>query len=154
MELKDAIEISRIISKAPEERLPMILSVLEKADVNIGGLDDLEEWKAYKDMSAVIDLGEFMEFFEKKFKDKLDGGRYRIPTGEFSEFCRERKLKPTPVRRLLARKEIIETCTEGSKTSYTIPVNMDGKRLRCVVVKEDWKKEVTDSEKEKDEAEA
>ena len=29
MELKDAIEIARIISKTSEERLPMILSVLE-----------------------------------------------------------------------------------------------------------------------------
>ena len=151
MELKDAIEISRIISKAPEERLPMILSVLEKADVSIGGLEDLEEWKAYKDMSAIIDLDEFMASFEKKFKEKLDGGRYRIPTGEFSEFCRDRKLKPTPVRRLLARKGAIETCAEGSKTSYTLPVNIDGKRLRCVVVKADWK-ECDHSEEDKDEA--
>ena len=47
MELKDAIEISRILSKAPEERIPMILSVLEKAEVSIEGLEELEEWKAY-----------------------------------------------------------------------------------------------------------
>ena len=138
MELKDAIEMSRILSKAPEERIPMILSVLEKAEVSIEGLEELEEWKAYKDMNAVMDLGEFMEELEKKFAERLDGGKYKIPTADFSEFCREKKLKPTPVKRLLAKKGIIETVTDNGKTGNTIPTRLDGKLTRCVIVKKGW----------------
>ena len=138
LDLKDAIEISRILCKAPEERLPLILSVLGKAEVNIEGLEELEEWKSYKDMSAVIDLGEFMEELEKKFPERLDGERYRIPTADFSEFCREKKVKPTPVKRLLAKKGIIETSTDNGRTGNTVPTRLDGKLVRCVIVRKDW----------------
>lgn len=139
MELKDAIEISRIISKAPEERIPMILSVLEKADVTIGGMEELDEWRAFKDMNAIVDLDEFMAALEEKFSSRLDGGRYKIPTGDFGDFCKEHKLKPTPVRRWLAKKGIIETSKDGEKTNYTVPTTIDGKHLRCVLVNQDWR---------------
>jgi hypothetical protein len=148
MELKDAIEISRIISKAPEERLPMILSVLEKAEVSIDGLDELEEWKTYKDMNAIVDFGEFMEAFKKRFAGRLDNDRYKVPTAEFGEFCKEQKLKPTPVRRWLAKKDIIEVGTDNGKINYTVTATIDGKTMRCVVVKAEWDKEGSDRKDE------
>lgn len=137
--LEDAIKISQILAKAPEERIPMILSVLEKADVSIDGLEELEEWRIYKDMSTVIDLAEFMEKLEKKFSGRLEKGFYKIPTVEFSEFCISLKLKPRLVRQLLARKGAIETAEAGKKTEYTLPVRLDGKRMRCVVARKDWR---------------
>lgn len=139
MELKDAIEISRIISKAPEERLPMILSVLEKADVTINGIEELEEWKTYHEMNAIVDFDEFMTALMERFSDRMDGERYKIPTSDFGEFCHDQKLKPTPVRRWLAKKGVIETSKDGDKTNYTVPTTIDGKRLRCIIVKRDWR---------------
>ena len=65
MTIEDAIKISKILAGAPEERLPMILSVLEKADVVISGLEELEEWKIFKDMAEIIDIENFVrEIFE------------------------------------------------------------------------------------------
>lgn len=137
LEIKDAIEISRILSKCPEERIPMILSALEKADVTIDGLDQLEEWKAYKDMTCIIDLDDFLKALKEKFSGRFKDGFYKIPTAEFGEFCKELKLKPTPVRRYLAKKDLIETGTDKGKTNYTMTANIDGKVRRCVVIREE-----------------
>lgn len=43
LSIKEAIEISRILCKAPEERLAMILAVYEEAGIIISGLEELEE---------------------------------------------------------------------------------------------------------------
>ena len=139
MELQDAIRISKILCYAPDERIPLILSALEKADVYIDGLEELEEWKTYKDMNAIVDLSEFMESFEDRFGNHLIDGKYRVPTAEFKEFCREHKLKPTSVRRWMARRGIIQAARSGEKINYTIPERIGGKIMRCVVVKEDWR---------------
>ena len=134
MTVEDAIRISKILAAAPDERIPMILSVLEKADVTIDGLEELEEWKAYKDMAAVIDLDEFRaELFEAFKGCEYKGGR-RIPAAEFSEYCRKKKVKPTPLKRALAKKGYLKTSADGAKTNYTESAWIDGKAVRCVIL--------------------
>lgn len=64
LNIKEAIEISRILCKAPEERLAMILAVYEEAGIIISGLEELEEWKSLKDQSGLIDIQEFLEDLE------------------------------------------------------------------------------------------
>lgn len=150
IELKDAIEISRIISKTPEERIPLILSTLEKADLQIEGFEELEEWKMIHELNAIIDLNDFMTAFVEKFGDKLSEGYYTVPTQDFSSFCEEQKLRPAPVRRWLAKKGIIEHVDEkGGKISYTKTKKVEGKATRCVIIREDWNntenKEETDN---------
>lgn len=127
----DAIKISKVLCQAPEERIPMILSVLEKAQVNIDGLDSLEEWKAFKDMNALIDIEDFMEDVRDKFKPEGEGDIF-IPTEEFNSFCREKKLKPTPVKRLLAKKEFIKTSSDKDRIHYSVSHYEEEKTKRCV----------------------
>lgn len=133
MELKDAIEIARIISKTAEERLPMVLSVLEKADVTIEGLEELDEWRL-REMAAIVDYEEFKQSVIKRFSEQSDGGKYTIPAADFTEFCKEMKLNPSPTRRWLAKKGILESSVTKDKTNYTVVQHVNGKNVRCVVL--------------------
>ena len=133
MELKDAIEIARIISKAPAERLPMILSVLEKVSITIEGLEELDEWRL-REMAAIVDFEDFKKSIKEKFAKQLKDGRYIIPAVEFTEFCKEYNLNPSPTRRWLAKKGVIEINTKKGKTNYTVNQYINGKHMRCVVL--------------------
>lgn len=46
LDIKTAIQIAKILAAAPDERIPMILDVFSKAQVDINGLDELAEWRA------------------------------------------------------------------------------------------------------------
>ena len=41
LDIKIAIQIAKILAAAPNERIPMILDVFSKAEVDINGLDEL-----------------------------------------------------------------------------------------------------------------
>ncbi len=134
MDIKDAIKISQIISQAPEERIPMILSVLEKAEVSINGLDELEEWKAFKDQSVLIDLQQFIKELLKAYP-AAEEGLSKIPIAEFNEFCKARKLRATPVKKLLSKTGWLRTNEENTgKINYTETAYVDGKIIRCVAI--------------------
>lgn len=134
MEIEQAIKISKVICQAPEERLPMILSALEKADVHINGLEELEEWKALKDQAYLIDINEFKEDIFSEFGGDDAGSFINIPTKDFNKFCQDRKLKPSCARRALAKYGLIQVGQLGDKLEYTQPVRVNGELVRCVVV--------------------
>lgn len=137
IELKDAIEISRILAKAPQERLPMILSVFEKAELTIEGLEELEAWAISKDRNNIIELDEFMKELDERFKFSENG--YCVIASEFTAFCNEKNLDARAVRGWLARKGVIKTEEYGNKTSYTITQRINGKTVRCILINKDWK---------------
>jgi antitoxin component of RelBE/YafQ-DinJ toxin-antitoxin module len=133
MEISDAIKIAKILAMAPEERLPLILSVLEKADVTLEGLEELEEWKAIKEQSLLIDLEELRSELLKAFPG--GGDIVKIPAGDFNEFCKRKKLRPTLTRRALARKGFIRTNGgEDGKLNYTENAWINGRAVRCVIL--------------------
>ena len=72
LDIKTAIQIAKILSAAPEERLPMILGVFEKAEITIEGLTELEEWKALNRPSAMIDIRQFRADLSKQSTGKKD----------------------------------------------------------------------------------
>ena len=127
--------MSKILASAPEERIPMILSVLEKAEVNIGGLEEMEEWKAFEAMAVIIDLEEFVEQLRKDFPNAATDGGLRILATEFSAYCKKQKIRPTILKRALAKKGYIKPVTDGDKVGYTETVWIDGKAVRCVVIR-------------------
>lgn len=134
MELEQAIRISKILCQADEGRLPMILSVLEKAGVNIDGLEELEEWKALTSQGYLIDIDEFVDGLKTTFTG--DEERLTIPVRQFNAYCTERKLKPLLVKRLLAKHGYLTPTYEGERRMYTTTVWMDNAPTRCVAV---WK---------------
>ena len=134
IELKDAIMIAQIISKAPEERLPMILSVIEKAGVTIEGLEDLGSVN-HNAMRVLMDSEDFMARISETFQSKRKEDSYDIPIKEFYGFCMDQGLDPKAVKGWLARKGMIKTFEHDGKTAYTVPQRVDGKAVRCVAIR-------------------
>lgn len=134
--IKEAIEISRILCKAPEERLPMILAVYEEAGIIISGLAELEEWKALKDQSGLIDIQEFLEDLEIQSPGD-ERGDIRLQPEQFRKICEEWKIKVSCCKRLLARKGYLKICMNGSKLNYTVTLWADGRSQRFVVINRD-----------------
>lgn len=142
LSLDDAIRMAQIIAKAPEERLPLILSVFEKAGVDVDGLEQLEEWKAAKEQVCLIDIQAFMKEIKQKFgpadveDDNLNITWIVVPNKDFTEFCAEKGLKVRHIRKALADKGLIKADVSGSRTRYTVTLRRGGKVERCVLIKE------------------
>lgn len=143
MSIKEAIEISRILCKAPEERLAMILAVYEEAGIIISGMEELEEWKALKDQSYLIDIQEFLEDLETQYPPD-EKGDIRLRPEQFHKVCEERKMKASCCKRLLARKGYLKTYMDGNRMNYTVPQWVDGQSQRFVVINREsvYQKEV------------
>jgi len=126
-----------MICSAPEERLPMILSVLEKAGVVIDGMEELEEWRALKDQSYLIDIREFVGelISDKTIQAAEREGEMLIKPKDFNDFCRQRNLKPSCCKRMLNQKGYLKTCLDGEKLNYTVSIWKDGKCQRFIVIK-------------------
>ena len=133
LSIDQAIEISRILCRASEERIPMILAVYEEAGLFISGLDDLEEWKALKDQSYLIDIQEFLEDLETQFPAD-EKGEIRLRPEQFQKVCTDRKIKTSCCKRLLARKGYLKTSMNGNKINYSVTLWADGQNQRFIVV--------------------
>lgn len=66
LDIKIAIQIAKILAAVPNERIPMILDVFSKAEVDINGLDELAEWQALTKQTSLIDTEEFISGIIKK----------------------------------------------------------------------------------------
>lgn len=135
LDIKTAIQIAKILSAAPEERLPMILGVFEKAEITIEGLTELEEWKALNRPVAMIDI---QQFRADLIKDReATGEEIRIKVQDFNDFCKQRKVSNRLARKTLYEHDMIRTCMDKDKVSYTIPMtDPETKQIsRFVVIK-------------------
>lgn len=133
LDIKTAIQIAKILAAAPEERLPMILGVFEKAEVDIEGLTELEEWKAMNKATAIIDIYEFRNSLIQSHIET--DGEFRIKNQDFNEFCKERKISPRLARKSLYDHGMIRTCMDKGKICYTVPMtDPDTKQITRYVV--------------------
>lgn len=144
IELKDAIEISRIIAKAPEERLAMIISIFEEAELSISGLEDLEAWAVSRDGGMIIEANEFMGAIKEKFHPSVNG--CNIPASDFTKFCSEMGFDARAIKKWLAKRGAIQVEDSNGKTAYTKVVKIDGKNVRCISFVPEW---VSEHDKEK-----
>lgn len=135
LDIKTAIQIAKILAAAPEERLPMILGVFEKAEVNIEGLTELEEWKALTRTAALIDIHEFRNDLIKE-RETTDG-EVRIRNTEFNEFCEQKRVSARLARKALYEHGMLRTAMDKNKIQYTVPmVDPETKQTtRFVVIK-------------------
>lgn len=141
--VEEAIKISKILCTASEERLYMILNVFSKAGVIIEGLDELEEWKSFKDQAYILDMDEFLKGLFDEGETYADRVEFRPE--KFTEVCKKFNVKPSCAKRALYRKGYLKSVMEGTKLSYTVPVWKDGKAERRVVIfREVWPKEVAE----------
>lgn len=134
LDIKTAIQIAKILAAAPNERIPMILDVFEKADVEIGGLDELSEWIALSRQTALIDTDEFIAGLIKG--RETVNAEYRIPVTEFNNYCNNNGVSTRYAKKHLYNKGCLRISTDGNKINYTCPVidQEMKKSIRCVCI--------------------
>ncbi len=137
LDTKTAIQIAKILAAAPEERLPMIMDVFSKAQIDIKGLEELEEWRSTKRQTALIDTQEFIRDITKGMEPT--NGEYRIKVETFNEFCKARGISARCARKHLAEHGRIRTGTDMGKTNYTVAIWDEATKRndRCVCIKVD-----------------
>lgn len=144
IDLKTAIQIAKIVSTIPEERMPIIWDIFKQAGLEIGGLDEMAEWKALTKQAFLIDTAQFLEEITKG--REVVNGEYRIPVEEFNTFCSKQKLNARCTRKHLAGIETIRTAKLCSgKVEYTPPVAVPGtsnSTYRCVCIYSDWQERI------------
>lgn len=135
LDVKTAIQIAKILAAAPEERLPMIMEVFSKAQVDISGLDELAEWRALRSGAALIDTQDFIKEITSGVEPT--NGEYRIEVKAFNDFCRKQKVSARCARKHLAERGLIRTGTDMGKTNYTVPIWDEATKTntRCVCIK-------------------
>lgn len=141
LDIKSAIQVAKIVSHAPEERLPMILDIFSQAGVEISGMESVEALKEIaKKRMQIQNLENFLAGIEKLTQPL--NGEYRILTEVFDSYCRQTGENTRNARRTLAEMGLIRTSTLSSgKLELSVPVySPDTKQIaRCVCMKENWR---------------
>ncbi len=143
IDIKTAIQIAKIVVAVPEERMPIIWDIFNQAGLDIGGLDEMAEWKALVRQAFLIDTEQFLTGITEGCEPV--NGEYQIPVGDFNEYCRRQKLSARCTRKHLAGLEAIRTGkSSNGHTDYTCTVWRQGinSRWRCVCIFADWKQRI------------
>lgn len=115
LDIKTAIQIAKILAAAPDERIPMILDVFSKAQVDINGLDELAEWRALDKQAALIDTDTFVTELTKG--KELEDGEYRIRVPEFNHFCSTKGVSARYARSTCTKAECFEAALTMAKST-------------------------------------
>lgn len=147
LDLKTAIQIAKIVVTVPENRMPIIWDIFNQAGLDIGGLDEMAEWKALTKQAFLIDTEQFLTGITKD-REPVNG-EYQIPVGDFNEYCAKQKLSARCTRKHLAGLEAIHTeKLRSGRIDYTRPVWKQGasSSYRCVCIFTDWKQRIKAAE--------
>lgn len=143
LDLKTAIQIAKIVVAVPENRMPIIWDIFSQAGLDIGGIDEMAEWKALTKQAFLIDTEKFLAGITAG-KEPVNG-EYRILVSDFNEYCVKQKLSARCARKHLAGLEAIRTSRSGGKTDYTCSIyeaenNTTIRRYVCIY--SDWKERI------------
>ena len=147
IDIKTAIQIAMIVVTVPENRMPIIWDIFSQAGLDIGGLDEMAEWKALTKQAFLIDTEQFLTGITKNWEPV--NGEYQIPVGDFNEYCSKQKLSARCTRKHLAGLKAIRTGkSNNGHVDYTCAVwKQDaGTSCRCVCIYSDWKQRIKEAE--------
>lgn len=140
---RDAIRIAQIIARAPEQRLTMIMSALELADITLEGLEEIEDFRRTRNSADLVDVKDLLQKLDDALSAsstatlKEEGEKrwyeHRLTAREFSELCIRAGVNPKGSRRLLAEKGFLQLDSAG-KSSITTK-GADGKTIRITVLR-------------------
>ena len=140
---EQAIQVARIVSYAPEERLPMILDIFSMAGIEISGMETIEALKeAARKRAQIEDLEGFLDGLTKLSPEV--SGEHRILTEVFNNYCKKHGQKERTARRALAEMDLIRVSPVGGKQEFTVTVYSPGTKRteRCVCVFADWRQRI------------
>lgn len=141
--VRDAIRIAQIIARAPEQRLTMIMSALELADITLEGLEEIEAFRKVRNGAGLVDTKELINKLQdildernqmptvKVAADKLCN-EYALTAKEFADLCVAAEVNPKSARKFLADKGFL--MLDASGRNSVIRRNADGKPTRMTVI--------------------
>ena len=141
IDIKTAIQIAKIVVAVPENRMPIIWDIFSQAGLDIGGLDEMAEWKALTKQAFLIDTDKFIAGITAG-KEPVSG-EYRILASDFNEYCTKNKLSARCTRKHLAELNTIRTVKSGGKVDYTCTIydkNEPPRRYVCIYA--DWQERI------------
>lgn len=141
IDIKTAIQIAKVIATVPEERMPIIWDIFKQAGLDIGGLDEMAEWKALTKQAFLIDTEDFIAGITVDREPV--SGEYRILASDFNGYCTKRRLSARCTRKHLAQLGVIRTAKSNGKTDYTCTIYEAERGVtfhrRYVCIYTDWK---------------
>lgn len=141
LDIKAAIQIAKIVSHAPEERLPMILDIFSQAGIEISGMETIEALKEVaKKKMQIENMEEFLEGITKLSEPIR--GEHRILVEVFDNYCKKHGENSRNVRRTLAEMSLIRINTLATgKQNFSVPVYSPVTKqiARCICIKSDCK---------------
>lgn len=140
IDIKTAIQIAKIVVTVPEERMPIIWDIFKQAGLDIGGIDEMAEWKALTKQAFLIDTEKFLAGITAG-KEPVNG-EYRILAKDFNEYCTKQKLSARCTRKHLAGLEAIRVEKSNGKIDYTCNVYEAGESAtyrRYVCIYSNWR---------------
>lgn len=149
--VRDAIRIAQIIARAPEQRLTMIMSALELADITLEGLEEIEAFRKVRNGSELVDTNDFISKIRELLGDKdaaikeVSGktyDEYALTAKEFTDLCIAAEVNPKSARRFLAERGYL--ILDSSGRNSVIRRNADGKPTRMTVIRVPWEGALTD----------
>lgn len=143
IDIKTAIQIAKIVVTVPEERMPIIWDIFKYAGLDIGGIDEMAEWKALTKQAFLIDTDKFIVGITAE-KEPVSG-EFRILASDFNEYCTKQKLSARCVRKHLAELDAIRTTKSNGKIDYTCTIyetekNASFRRYVCIYA--DWRERI------------
>lgn len=143
IDLKTAIQIAKIVATVPEERMPIIWDIFNQAGLDIGGIDEMAEWKALTRQAFLIDTEQFLKGITAGLEPI--NNEYRIRVDDFNSYCKKQKLSARCTRKHLAGLDVIRTARlANGHIDYTMPVYETGtsNTYRCVCIYSDWQQRI------------
>lgn len=147
LKVDEAIRIAKIIEYCPADRLPLIMDVFKQANIDMTSLESVaRETLDGVDEIDTIKAEDYLENLKNDFEKYKDvDGTYRIPCTEFNSFCQVSGINSPWFRSTLAKMGLLQVSTDGGRRKYSVPTRIDGKLVRCVVLR----METPQSEKER-----
>ena len=157
LKVDEAIRIAKIIEYCPADRLPLIMDVFKQANIDVTSLESVaRETLDGVDEIDTIKAEDYLENLKNDydFEEYKDGdGAYRIPCVEFNSICQVSGINSPWFRSTLAKMGLLQVSTDGGRRKYSVPTRIDGKLVRCVVLRmdppqpEEERRDLTDDSK-------
>lgn len=128
LSVQNAIKIARVIAYCPKERLPMVLDVFGKANIEIEGYEEYLEI-SYKGKIANLDkVAEALMELGRPHKDKII-----VEPAAVNRYCSEHKLSSRAVKQQLYHEGYIMVQKHKNSITYSATVYIDGTNKRFIV---------------------
>lgn len=126
----EAIRIGKLLATTPDNRLQMVLAVLELAGIDIASVEGSAQPQVMRG-ATVLDTSELAEALLEQFDNGTEEP-IQVPSKDFTAWCRDNGIKSSEAKAALINRGYIRFTGASQKGTET--VRIDGKPTRVVPI--------------------